>query len=75
MIIKNNCYSTIRNKKIFYFKILQWIGIERSDVCNPILIKNFNFLIKDKEFTNLWENILKHLGDYDLIFLIISFPN
>ena len=55
-------------KKYFIFKILQWIGTERSDVCNPILIKNFNFLIKDKEFTNLWKNILKHLGDYDLIF-------
>ena len=55
-------------KKYFVFKVLQWIGTEKSDVCNPILIKNFELYVKDNNFLSLWEDILKSIGEYDLIF-------
>ena len=56
-------------KKYFFFNILQWIGSRRSDVCNPILIKNFDSYINHKNFVSIWENILNKIGKYDLIFL------
>ena len=37
-------------KRYFIFKILQWIGTERSDVCNPILINDFYSYFKNNDF-------------------------
>ncbi len=56
-------------KKYFFFKVLQWIGTHRSDLCNPILIKNFDNFVDKKNFKLLWNDILESIGDYDLIFL------
>ncbi len=55
-------------KRYFIFKILQWIGTERSDVCNPILINDFYSYFKNNDFLTLWKNILNQVGNYDLIF-------
>ena len=55
-------------KKYFIFRVLQWIGTQRSDFCNPILIENFDKYIQNKNFLSLWKNILKDIGVFDLIF-------
>ena len=54
-------------KKLFFIKILQWIGTEISDYCNPIISKNFYEYIQEKEFEKIWNNILADIGDFDLI--------
>ena len=33
-------YSPFEIKKYFFIKVLQWIGTEYSDYCNPILSKS-----------------------------------
>ena len=55
-------------KRYFIFKILQWIGTKKSDICNPILSKNFYSYVNDENFISLWKKILQKVGDYDLIF-------
>ena len=54
-------------RKLFFIKILQWIGTEISDYCNPIISKNFYEYIQEKEFEKIWNNILADIGHFDLI--------
>ncbi len=55
-------------KNYFIFKVLQWIGTKKSDLCNPIILQNVD-LHKDKDFfINTWNNILSKIGKFDLIF-------
>ncbi len=54
-------------RKLFFIKILQWIGTEISDYCNPIISKNFYDYIQEKEFEKIWNNILADIGHFDLI--------
>ena len=56
-------------KKYFTFKVLQWIGTGYADYCNPILLKNFNIILEKKNFIEIWNQILKDIGNFDLIFL------
>tara|TARA_A100001011_G_C14264825_1_gene824178 strand:+ start:352 stop:1023 length:672 start_codon:yes stop_codon:yes gene_type:complete len=55
-------------KKFLIFKVLQWLGTNYADYCNPILSKNFNTFLNKNEFFKLWERILKEIGKFDLIF-------
>lgn len=57
----------IRN--LYGFKVLQWIGNNRSDYCNPLLSKNFFNYFDEKKFLFLWDDIKKKISDFDLIFL------
>lgn len=56
-------------KKYYFLKILQWIGTEYSDYCNPILSKDFQTFSK-KDFLVTWSLILNEIkNDLDLVFL------
>ena len=55
-------------KKIFFFRILQWIGTGKSDYCNPIISNNFYKDIDKKNFIKLWNEILKKIGKFDICF-------
>ena len=55
-------------KKYFIFKVLQWIGTKKSDLCNPMISQNVD-LCKNKDFfIKTWNNILAKIGKCDLIF-------
>ena len=55
-------------KKYFIFKVLQWIGTKKSDLCNPMISQNVD-LCKNKDFfIKTWNNILAKIGKFDLIF-------
>ena len=56
-------------KKYFIFNVLQWLGTDYADYCNPILSKNFNTNLDKTMFLVLWKKILKELDKFDLIFL------
>ena len=57
-------------KKYFFVKVLQWIGTEYSDYCNPILSKSLQFNFNKKHFLDTWRLILNDIkNDFDLIFL------
>lgn len=57
-------------KKYFFIKVLQWIGTDYSDYCNPILSKSLQSNFNKKHFLNTWNFILKEIKyDLDLIFL------
>jgi len=55
-------------KKYFIFNVLQWIGTNYADYCNPLLANNIEDLDKDT-FLKTWKAILNDLGKIDLIFL------
>ena len=56
-------------KKVSFFRTLQWLGTEFSDFCNPILINSKNYKIDQNIFLKTWKNILKDIGNFDLLFL------
>lgn len=57
-------------KKYFFVKVLQWIGTEYSDYCNPILSKNLQSNFNKKDFLDTWKLILNEIkNDLDLVFL------
>ena len=53
-------------KKYFIFNVLQWLGTDYADYCNPILSKNFNTNLDKTTFLDLWKKILKELGKLGL---------
>jgi len=53
----------------FGLKILQWIGNDRSDYCNPLISEKFINHLDNSKFTILWDRIKKKIGNFDLIFL------
>ena len=55
-------------KKYFIFNVLQWLGTNYGDYCNPILSKNLDTLLSKNVFLELWNRILQDLGKLDLIF-------
>lgn len=57
----------IRN--LFGVKILQWIGNNNSDYCNPLISNNYIKTINEQKFNIIWDQILKKIKDFDLIFL------
>ena len=57
-------------RKFYLLKILQWIGTEYSDYCNPILSEDIQKNFNKKNFIDVWKLILKELkNDFDIIFL------
>jgi CelD/BcsL family acetyltransferase involved in cellulose biosynthesis len=71
ILYKNNLIISIlplEIKKYFFFKVLQWIGTGKSDLCNPIISNYFGSDIDEKKFIKTWDNILNKLGGFDLIF-------
>ena len=66
-------------KNYFIFKVLQWIGTKKSDLCNPIILQNVD-LHKDKDFflrlnvllliLLLVLNLNKYLKMVDIILLL-----
>ena len=54
-------------EKKFNLKILKWAGGAQADYCSPILNKNFN--LDEKDFTYLWEKIIKSIPSIDIIYL------
>ena len=56
-------------RKIFGIKILQWIGSNKSDYCNPIISNKFTRVIDKKKFKSIWNQVLKKIEDFDIIFL------
>ena len=57
-------------KKYFFVKVLQWIGTEYSDYCNPILSKSLQFNFNKKHFLDTWRLILNDIkNNFDLVFL------
>ena len=61
-------YFPLEIKNFYFFKILQWIGTEISDFCNPIIINRFYDIVQDKSFDKIWNNILNDIGRFDLIY-------
>ena len=61
-------YLPLEIKNLYFIKILQWIGTEISDYCNPIIANDFHIKIKDKNFDEIWNDILNEIGNVDLIF-------
>ena len=57
----------IRN--IFGIQILQWIGSNKSDYCSPIISNVYLKIVDKKRFKFIWSEILKKIGNIDLIFL------
>lgn len=56
-------------KKIYFIKVLQWIGSEYSDYSNPILSKNYVNSLNKKYFMEVWSLILNEIkNELDLIF-------
>lgn len=56
--------------KFFYsFKILQWIGNERSDYCGPLISCKFINHLDEYNFSLLWKEIKNKIDSFDLIFL------
>ena len=71
IIYENNKILTIlplEIKKYLFINVLQWIGTECADYCNPILSKNFDSVYDKDDFSNTWKKILKEIGKIDLIF-------
>ncbi len=57
-------------KRYFFIKVLQWIGTEFSDYCNPILSKNLKLNLNKKYFLDAWNAIINELKDeLDIVFL------
>lgn len=57
-------------KDLLFIRVLQWIGTEFSDYCNPILSKNFKSNFNKKDFLSVWNLILNEMKDeLDLVFL------
>ena len=56
-------------RKLFCIKILQWIGSNRSDYCNPIVSNKFIRIIDKNKFKSIWSQVLKKIKDFDIIFL------
>ena len=54
-------------KKYYIFNVLQWIGTGISDYCNPIISKDVQNYLTDKEFQKIWKDILNTIGKIDLI--------
>jgi CelD/BcsL family acetyltransferase involved in cellulose biosynthesis len=54
-------------KRYNQIKILQWIGTNQSDYCCPI-VKNKKF-VNERDFKQIWNEILDTIKDYDIIFL------
>ena len=84
-IIQKNNYSTkiiiiylnnkviailpLEIKKILFVNMLQWIGADYSDYCNPILSKNFDTDYNKADFKKVWREILDDLkNEVDLVF-------
>ena len=65
-------YLPLEIKNLYFVRVLQWIGTEISDYCNPIIANDFHIKIKDKNFDEIWNDILNEIGNVDLIFLIIN---
>ena len=57
----------IRN--FFGIKILQWIGNDKSDYCNPLISEKFIKNFDNDSFIFLWNSLLNKLNNIDLIFL------
>ena len=56
-------------KKYFSVNVLQWIGADYSDYCNPILSESYVTYFNKNYFLNVWRLILKEMKkDIDLIF-------
>ncbi len=56
-------------KKFFFVNMLQWIGTDYSDYCNPILSKNFEADYIKIDFKKVWKEILDDLkNEVDLVF-------
>ena len=56
-------------RKLFGIKILQWIGSNKSDYCNPIVSNKFISIIDKNKFKSIWSQVLKKIKDFDIIFL------
>lgn len=55
-------------KKYFFIKILTFIGTKYSDYSNPIISSKFIDNIDRQSFLNIWGEIIKKIGKFDLIF-------
>ncbi len=56
-------------KKYFFVKVLQWLGTEFSDYCNPILSKNLKSNLNKKHFLDVWNTILNEIkNELDIVF-------
>ena len=51
---------------LFGIKILQWLGNDHFDYCSPIINTK---LSKNINFKELWNNLLRKIGEIDLIYL------
>ncbi len=57
-------------KKYFFIRVLQWIGTEYADYCNPILSKSLQSNFNKKHFLDTWNLILDEIKNgLDLVFL------
>ena len=45
-------------RKFFGIKILQWIGSNKSDYCNPIVSNKFIRIIDENKFKFIWNQVL-----------------
>ncbi len=56
-------------KRYFFVNVLQWIGTDYSDYCNPILSERYKTLFNKIYFLNVWKLILDEMKkDIDLVF-------
>ena len=70
VIYKNNEPIAIFPFEIKIFKkvkILQWLGSNLNDYNCPIILNQD--LFNDKNFTDIWRQILKSIKDFDIILL------
>ena len=63
------CILPLEIKNKFSLKILCWVGSKEFDYCGP-LISDFDKIgITQKDFKNIWSNILKKIGNFDIVYL------
>lgn len=56
-------------KKIYSVKVLQWIGTDYSDYCNPILSKKLSLNLNKEYFLNVWKLIFSEIkNEIDIVF-------
>ena len=63
------CILPLEIKKKFNLKILCWVGSKEFDYCGP-LISDFDKIgINQKDFKNIWFDILKKIKNFDIVYL------
>ena len=63
------CILPLEIKNKFSFKILCWVGSKEFDYCGPLITDFDKIGISQRDFKTIWSNILKKIGNFDIVYL------